>query len=260
MNFVKGFNVGRPFSSLSPVARQWKLIETRKIAIQPNYKIGDQKPHYVPRKDKLFPDYKYGEPTVFKQSAEGLYGGSFIQFGNSISESKHKIRRYWLPNIIKKELWSEALNKRIKIKLTAKVLRTISKEGGIDNYLIKEKPARIKELGPAGWKLRYSVLKAKEAKNKDYIKDLHVVKDKNEKETVVYFDGIVNGKPLKIIETKNKLLNLLFPLEKLEYRADGKILTRKAYSELYHAATIERILAKLDEYKFDLSTVALQEI
>lgn len=45
--------------------------------------------------------------------------------------------------------------------MTAKVLKTISKEGGIDNYLTKEKSARIKELGPTGWKLRYRVLKEK---------------------------------------------------------------------------------------------------
>ena len=45
--------------------------------------------------------------------------------------------------------------------MTAKVLKTISKEGGIDNYLTKE-GLRIKELGPTGWKLRYRVLKRKD--------------------------------------------------------------------------------------------------
>lgn len=60
-----------------------------------------------------------------------------------------------------KGLWSETLNRKISIKMTAKVLKTISKEGGIDNYLTKEKSARIKELGPTGWKLRYRVLKEK---------------------------------------------------------------------------------------------------
>jgi len=145
MNVLKDYCSKRTFSSVSSVAKQWKLVETRRIAVQPDYKVGDPKPHYVPRRDKKFPDYKFGDPTVFKRSAKGLFGGSFIQFGNSISESKHKTRRTWLPNIVKKGLWSEVLNKKIDIKLTASVLRTISKEGGIDNYLIKDKPARIKE-------------------------------------------------------------------------------------------------------------------
>ena len=171
MNAWKGLSLIRSFSSTSLALRQWKLVETRKVAIQPNYKVGDRKPIYVPRKNKEFPDYKYGEPHVFKQSSKGLYGGSFIQYGHSISESKHKTRKRWLPNIIKKELWSEALGRKIKIKMTAKVLRTIDKEGGIDNYLVKDKPARIKELGPTGWKLRYRVMMSKQKKNKDYLKD-----------------------------------------------------------------------------------------
>ncbi|KAG0668826.1 39S ribosomal protein L24, mitochondrial [Maudiozyma exigua] len=229
MNVFKTCSAKRGFSSFSPIAKQWKLVETRRIAAKPDYKVGDPKPHYVPKRDIKFPDYKYGEPTVFKRSAKGLFGGSFIQFGNSISESKHKTRRSWLPNIIKKELWSETLNKKIDIKLTASVLRTITKEGGIDNYLTKDKPARIKELGPAG------------------------------KNVVVYFDGTINDKPVKIIKSKNALLNLLYPLEKMEKHADGIAITRKTYTDEYYNCTIEQVLSKLDEYNFDLSTVSLQE-
>ncbi|CAB4254322.1 similar to Saccharomyces cerevisiae YMR193W MRPL24 Mitochondrial ribosomal protein of the large subunit [Maudiozyma barnettii] len=259
MNVLKDYCSKRTFSSVSSVAKQWKLVETRRIAVQPDYKVGDPKPHYVPRRDKKFPDYKFGDPTVFKRSAKGLFGGSFIQFGNSISESKHKTRRTWLPNIVKKGLWSEVLNKKIDIKLTASVLRTISKEGGIDNYLIKDKPARIKELGPAGWKLRYSILKEKERRSKDYLKDMQTMKGKDGKDVVIYYDGIINGKPLKITKSKNSLLSLLFPLEKLEKRADGIVITRKSYSDLYYGCTIEQVLSKLDEYNFDLSAVSLQE-
>lgn len=259
MNVFKNSSVKRGFSSFTPIAKQWKLVETRRIAAKPDYKVGDPKPHYVPKRDIKFPDYKYGEPTVFKRSAKGLFGGSFIQFGNSISESKHKTRRSWLPNIIKKELWSETLNKKIDIKLTASVLRTITKEGGIDNYLTKDKPARIKELGPAGWKLRYSILKTKEDRSKDYLKNFEVVKNQSGKKVVVYFDGTINDKPVKIIKSKNALLNLLYPLEKMEKHADGIAITRKTYTDEYYNCTIEQVLSKLDEYNFDLSTVSLQE-
>lgn len=56
----------------------------------------------MPKERKKFPDYKYGESNIFKQSNKGLYGGSFVQFGNNISESKAKTRKKWLPNVVKK--------------------------------------------------------------------------------------------------------------------------------------------------------------
>lgn len=257
MNLLNRLSTVRNFSSLSSLAKEWKLIETRRIAAKPTYKVGDPKPHYVPERYKKVPDYKYGEPTVFKQSAKGLYGGVFIRFGNSISESKHKTRRTWMPNIVKKELWSETLNRKVPLKLTASVLRTISKEGGLDNYLIKDKSARIKELGPAGWKLRYEVLKIKEQRAKDYLKDLETATNKEGKEVYVYYNGTINGKDVKITKSKNSLLNLLYPLEKMEQKADGITLTRKSYSDMYYGASIEDVLSKLDKYNFDLSAVSV---
>ena len=37
-------------------------------------------------------------------------------------------------------------------------MRTINKCGGLDQYLLGDKPARIKELGLFGWKLRWKVM------------------------------------------------------------------------------------------------------
>lgn len=36
---------------------------------------------------------------------------------------------------------------------------TIDKVGGLDEYLLSTKPARLKSLGPYGWKLRYDLMK-----------------------------------------------------------------------------------------------------
>lgn len=38
------------------------------------------------------------------------------------------------------------------------MLRTIDKVGGLDEYLLGDRPGRIKELGPAGWALRWRLL------------------------------------------------------------------------------------------------------
>jgi len=38
------------------------------------------------------------------------------------------------------------------------VMKTIDKVGGLDNYLLGEKRARIKDLGPKGWTLRWKLM------------------------------------------------------------------------------------------------------
>lgn len=43
--------------------------------------------------------------------------------------------------------------------MATRVLRTIDKVGGLDEYLLGDKPARIKELGLAGWALRAKLMR-----------------------------------------------------------------------------------------------------
>jgi len=108
------------------------------------------------------PPYPYGPNHIFKQANSGLYGGSIIQFGNKISKgrNKGKTRRTWKPNIRKEKLYSNALGKFLELKVQHRVLRTIKKVGGLDEYLLGDKPARIKELGPFGWGLRWKVMQS----------------------------------------------------------------------------------------------------
>ncbi|PYH96253.1 50S ribosomal protein L24 [Aspergillus ellipticus CBS 707.79] len=116
------------------------------------------------QKTKTLPDYippyPHGPNYVFKQSNSGLYGGAMIQFGNKISQGRNegKTRRLWKPNVRRKKLYSEALGEDLFIKVTRKALRTIYKSGGLDNYLLSDRPGRIKELGIFGWQLRWQVM------------------------------------------------------------------------------------------------------
>jgi hypothetical protein len=57
-----------------------------------------------------------------------------------------------------KRLYSHALNRHVRVKVATRVLRTIDKSGGLDEYLVGDKPARIKELGMKGWALRCQVM------------------------------------------------------------------------------------------------------
>ncbi|KAJ5908814.1 54S ribosomal protein L24 [Penicillium taxi] len=106
------------------------------------------------------PPYPYGARQWYKQADTGLYGSAMIRFGNKISKGRNegKTRRTWKPNVRKKKIRSDALDEDLFIKVTRRSLRTIWKEGGLDNYLLSDKVGRIKDLGIFGWHLRWRVM------------------------------------------------------------------------------------------------------
>ena len=126
---------------------------------------------WLAKTDPLMPPYPYGVNVDFPEANYGLYGGSTIKSGSKISKgrNKGKTMRKWFPNIRLETVRSEALKQDLHIPVRARIMRTIRKCGGLDEYLIGEKPARIKELGLLGWKLRYLVMKtpAMQAKFKE---------------------------------------------------------------------------------------------
>src|ERR1700710_245959 len=92
------------------------------------------------------PPYPYGPSQIYKQSNFGLYGTQKIRFGNMVSEKNEiKTRRYWRPNVLSKRLWSDSLKIFVRTRVTTRVLRTIDKCGGLDEYLLGEKANRVKE-------------------------------------------------------------------------------------------------------------------
>lgn len=118
-------------------------------------------------KSPEIPPYPYGPRQVYKQSNGGLYGSSRIQFGNNVSE-KHDVKtpRKWRPNIQRRRLWSDSLRCFVQTRVTTRVLRTIDKAGGLDNYLLGDKSQRIKDLGPWGWKLRWRIMQSETVKRR----------------------------------------------------------------------------------------------
>lgn len=136
-------------------------VAFRNLSLAPKRNFSRGRP--APKTAKLpsyIPPYPYGPRRTFKQADNGLYGGSTIQFGNKISKGKNKgkTRRTWHPNIHKEKVYSNALEKWLTIKVQHRVRRTINKVGGLDEYLLGNRPARIKELGIFGWHLRWQVM------------------------------------------------------------------------------------------------------
>ena len=114
------------------------------------------------------PPYPYGRNTTFREANQGLYGGTTIQSGHNISKGRNKGKtlRKWFPNVRVEKIKSQALDKELTIPITARTMRTIRKCGGLDQYLLGDKSARIKELGLLGWKLRWLVMNSESMKNK----------------------------------------------------------------------------------------------
>lgn len=66
----------------------------------------------------------------------------------------HKTLRKWYPNIHRKHLYSEILKRKVTLNVTARVLRTIDKYGGLDQYMLGSKDT---EMGPKAMRLRLMI-------------------------------------------------------------------------------------------------------
>tara|TARA_B100001013_G_scaffold208656_1_gene126733 strand:+ start:1035 stop:1370 length:336 start_codon:yes stop_codon:yes gene_type:complete len=62
--------------------------------------------------------------------------GIKISFGNNVSHAHNKTKRSFIPNIQKKNTYSESLDKMIKLNLSAKAIRSIEFVGGFDKYIL----------------------------------------------------------------------------------------------------------------------------
>lgn len=47
-----------------------------------------------------------------------------------------RTRRVWLPNVQWKKIYSDALDKQVRVRVSTYALRCIDKAGGLDNYLL----------------------------------------------------------------------------------------------------------------------------
>ncbi len=65
--------------------------------------------------------------------------------GNSISHAHNHTKRRFLPNLQKKRIWVQELNKFVTVKLSTRALRTIAKNGTADlAKMIRDKKIKVK--------------------------------------------------------------------------------------------------------------------
>ena len=65
--------------------------------------------------------------------------------GNHVSHAHNRRKRRFLPNLQKKRIWVQELNRFVTLKLSAKAIKNISKSGTSDiAKLIKDKQIKVR--------------------------------------------------------------------------------------------------------------------
>lgn len=71
--------------------------------------------------------------------------GKGVLVGNNVSHANNKTKRRYLANLQTTRFYSETLKSFFTFKICVRVIRTIDKVGGIDNFLIKYKRNKMSQ-------------------------------------------------------------------------------------------------------------------
>ncbi len=69
--------------------------------------------------------------------------GTSVLTGNNVSHAHNKTRRRFLPNLCEVSLMSEALGRKVRLKVSAQALRTLDRRGGLDAFVLKARDADL---------------------------------------------------------------------------------------------------------------------
>jgi large subunit ribosomal protein L28 len=83
--------------------------------------------------------------------------GKGVMSGNNVSHANNRTRRRFLPNLQNTSMLSEALNRKVSLRVSTGAMRTVEKHGGLDAFLLQ---ARNKELAEEAQKLKREIVAA----------------------------------------------------------------------------------------------------
>ncbi len=86
--------------------------------------------------------------------------GKAPQTGHKVSHSNIKTKRRFLPNLLNVTMMSDALNRSVRLRVSANALKSVDHRGGLDAFLLK---ARDAELSPKALGLKRDLKKKKQA-------------------------------------------------------------------------------------------------
>ncbi len=84
-------------------------------------------------------------------------------FGHNVSHANNRTNRRFVPNLQKVTLYSDALRKEVKLRISTRALRSVQHNSGLDSYLLSRADAK---LAPVGLKLKHQIQKALSAPKK----------------------------------------------------------------------------------------------
>ncbi len=84
--------------------------------------------------------------------------GKLPMSGQLRSHAENKTKRVFRPNLVHVTLMSEALDRSVKVRVSAHGLRTVEHNGGLDAFLMK---ASDDQLSPQLQKLKRDLVKSK---------------------------------------------------------------------------------------------------
>jgi large subunit ribosomal protein L28 len=71
--------------------------------------------------------------------------GKLPMSGQLRSHAENKTKRTFRPNLVNVTLMSDALKRRVRLKISAHALRSVEHRGGLDSFLIKAKKDELSD-------------------------------------------------------------------------------------------------------------------
>ena len=86
--------------------------------------------------------------------------GKTRQIGHKVSHSNRKTKRRFLPNLLNVTLQSDALERSVRMRISAHALKSVDHRGGLDAFLLKAKDA---ELSARALEIKRAIVKQRAA-------------------------------------------------------------------------------------------------
>jgi|SRR5215207_322260 large subunit ribosomal protein L28 len=71
--------------------------------------------------------------------------GKAAQTGHKVSHSNRKTKRRFLPNLCSVTLISDALERSVRLRISANALKSVDHRGGLDAFLMKAKEDELSQ-------------------------------------------------------------------------------------------------------------------
>jgi large subunit ribosomal protein L28 len=71
--------------------------------------------------------------------------GKAVLSGHLVSHSNRKTKRKFLPNLVNVTLQSEALQRSVRLRISANALRSVEHRGGLDAFLAKAREFELSQ-------------------------------------------------------------------------------------------------------------------